>query len=75
MAKLPRLLDQFRDMTPSRQLALLTDKLQKIVAHHRFASFRPAILALGLVSLELELFTPDWFPVTLWLQSMSEVSI
>jgi hypothetical protein len=68
MSKNPQLLDKLPHMTPSRQLALLTDKFQRCQAVDSMLQYRPATLAVALLSLEMELFSVDWLPMTLWLQ-------
>ena len=70
---MPHLLDRFPHVTASRQLALLTEKLQTAASHHAFAAFRPAVLATAALSLELEQFHPDWFKLSIWCQALVQV--
>lgn len=73
MSRSPRLLDRCRQMTASRQLGILMDKMEKLIGCHVFLAYPPATLAVALISLELELFAPDWLAITIGLQSMAEV--
>lgn len=71
MSKSPHLLDRVPHVTASRQLNILTEKLVRCIGSHRLLSYKPSTLAVALLSLELELFTTDWFAATLWLQALS----
>lgn len=71
LSKSPHLLDRVPQVTPSRQLAILTEKLLRCLGSHRFLPFRPSTLAVALLSLELELFTADWLQATLWMQALA----
>jgi len=75
MANYPRLLDAYA-MTRSRQLGLLTAKLQSVVIDAS-ASLQhpPSTLALALLSLELERFWPNWVQGTLKLAELVQVEI
>ena len=73
LCRQPRLLDHVPQVTPSRQLALLTTKTQLCLADHRLARFSPATVAVAVLSLELELFAADWLPATIWLQTLAKV--
>ena len=57
-------------MTPSRQIAILTAKLICCMEHHGTTSVKPSVLAVALLSLELEALQVDWLPVTVWLQKL-----
>jgi len=73
LSQQPRLLDHLAGMTPSRQLSMLTDKLMHcVVNEYRLAAFPPAAVATALLSIELELFSTDWLPATIWLQTVSQ---
>ncbi|XP_076357236.1 cyclin-I-like isoform X1 [Tachypleus tridentatus] len=54
-------------------LCLLTRKLQISLANHRILQFKASTIALSLISLELEGSLPDWFAITVALQTFSEV--
>lgn len=62
------------EVTPARQLSLLTHKLLRCTSHHRLLAMSPSCRALAILSLELELFRPDWLPITLALQALAQVS-
>ncbi|XP_077983595.1 cyclin-I-like [Glandiceps talaboti] len=64
----PHLVVGLGQMSPSRHLSILTGRLQQCVGNHRLASFRGSILALALLSLELEILVPDWLAVTIMMQ-------
>ncbi|KAH9383475.1 hypothetical protein HPB48_024984 [Haemaphysalis longicornis] len=53
---------------------LLEAKLQICLDQASLAGSRPSTLALALVSLELETWTPNWFVITIALQRLVEVS-
>lgn len=64
------------DQTEQRLAALgplLEAKLQICLGQASLASSRPSTLALALVSLELETWTPNWFVITIALQRLVEV--
>ncbi|XP_064636349.1 cyclin-I-like [Lineus longissimus] len=69
----PHLLDNFSNLTPAHQLSALTAKLKLCLLHHQLMVYRPAILALSLLSLELEYYTQEWLPNTIMLQRMAMV--
>ena len=61
-------------MTPSRQLALLTRKLLTLLCHADITRDRPSVVALALISLELEQVTPEhWFTLNQMVQSAIQV--
>lgn len=70
----PHLLDNCGHMTPARQLSLVTAKLERCVSSHTSLLHAPSTLALALLSLELELFCPNWLSITFTLQKMVQVS-
>lgn len=69
----PRLLDHVPQVTVSRQLAMLTEKLMVCQIDHHLLSLPPAAQAVAILSLELELFSSDWLPATFWLQHHAQV--
>lgn len=69
----PRLLDHVPQVTVSRQLAMLTEKLMICAIDHHLLSLPPAALAVAILSLELELFSSEWLPATFWLQHHAQV--
>jgi len=68
LSNVPHLLDACGHMTPSRQLSLLTAKLEQVMCHHDVCTIPPSSLALAILSLELELFCPNWLTITFMLQ-------
>lgn len=73
LSNIPHLLDRFAHVTPARQMALLTRKLDVCVQRHESLDFRPSTLALSLLSLELEQFAGDWFTITHMVQRLVQV--
>ena len=71
MSKTPHLLDRCGS-TPSRQIAVLTEKLINCLQHHAISSVEPSVLAAALLSLELEALQTDWLPATVWLQTLAQ---
>jgi hypothetical protein len=62
-------------MTPARQLSLVMAKLERVVVSPLSLQHAPSTLALALLSLELELFSPNWLSITFTLQKMVQVRI
>lgn len=75
MANYPHLLDHYVNMTPSRQLSVLTAKLQGVLMDQRGLLYAPSTVALALLSLELEQFWPEWLAATLTLQKLVQVDL
>ena len=75
MTECPELLSNIQHMTPSRQLALVTHKLQACMKCEEACHWSPSIIAVSLLSLELEQFRADWFPLTLSLLKFIQVSV
>ncbi|ELU11623.1 hypothetical protein CAPTEDRAFT_120467, partial [Capitella teleta] len=69
----PHLLDNCGHMTPARQLTLVTAKMERCVVNRLSLQHAPSTLALALLSLELELFSPNWLSITYTLQKMVQV--
>lgn len=62
MGRFPYLLTHLEGMTPSRLLAVLTHKLMSLLCHADMMRDRPSVVALALVSLELEQVAQEhWF--------------
>ncbi|XP_076446080.1 cyclin-I-like [Babylonia areolata] len=71
MRSFPYLLTHLKNMTPSRFLALLTRKLLTLLCHANIARDRPSVVALALVSLELEQVVPQhWLQLNLMMQGV-----
>lgn len=69
----PQLLAAYSHMTPGHQLSALTTKLKLCLTHHELVTVRPAVLALSLLSLELEWYTSNWLAHIVMLQRMAMV--
>jgi hypothetical protein len=69
----PHLLDNCGHMTPARQLSLITAKMEECVVRQLSLQHAPSTLALALLSLELELFSPSWLSITYMLQRMVQI--
>ena len=74
MAHYPHLLDGFV-LTKSRQLCVLTKKLQAVMMDARSLMFPPSTLALTLLSLELEQFWPGCYVAVNQISSFIKVSM
>lgn len=71
----PDLLSTVPHVTPGLQLGLLTHKLQLCVTSSDYPQWSPSIIGVSLLSLELEQFRPDWFPLTLFLLKAVKVCL
>lgn len=73
MCYYPQLLNGLSNMTPSKHLAILTQKLLKCLGDHQITTFRPVTLSLSVISHELEQITPNWLSIVMMIQQMTEV--
>lgn len=63
------------NLTPSQQLSALTSKLFRLLCSHKLMVFRPSVLVLSLISLELETYVPQsWCPITMMLLGLTEIT-
>ena len=69
----PQLLAPLGQLSPSRHLSILTSRLSRCLTHHEVAIYSGSTLALSLLSLELEVLTPEWLALTIMLQRMLQV--
>jgi len=72
----PQLLEDVAlNLTPAKHLQRLTWKMQKIVANHQLAlSYRPAVLAVSLLSIDLEsIGVSDWQVVSNALEKICQI--
>lgn len=61
-------------LTPVKHLERLTWKMQRLTASHHFLAFRPAVIAVALLSVDLEVMdAPDWRLVTSTLEKIVRV--
>lgn len=70
MANYPRLLDGFVNVARTRQLWILTGKLEMILMNASCLRYSPSVIALSLLSLELEKFWKNWTEPTLKLAAL-----
>jgi hypothetical protein len=73
MANYPRLLDGYV-VARSRQMSILTTKLEMVLMDTHCLRFAPSTIALSLLSLELEKFWKDWAEPTIKLAALIGVS-
>lgn len=74
MRSFPNLLTHLEDMTPSRLLTTLTRKMLMLLCHSDVPRDRPSVVALALVSLELEQVVPrHWLKLNLMMQAIIQV--
>lgn len=72
----PRLLSElYRPVTFSQQLASMTSKLHACLCNQSLLSAKPIVLAIAILSLELEQCCHSWFPITVLMQRLTSVSI
>ncbi|MEE6460284.1 hypothetical protein FKM82_000908 [Ascaphus truei] len=69
----PRLLDEMPEMNPSQRVALLTRQLLQCMASYQLMQFKGSMLALALLSLEMEKLLPDWLTLTIELLQTAEM--
>ncbi|XP_075462920.1 cyclin-I isoform X1 [Ascaphus truei] len=69
----PRLLDEIPEMNPSQRVALLTRQLLQCMASYQLMQFKGSMLALALLSLEMEKLLPDWLTLTIELLQTAEM--
>ncbi|XP_040180035.1 cyclin-I isoform X1 [Rana temporaria] len=69
----PQMLDRMPEMNPSQHLALLTRQLLQCVASHQLLQFKGSMLALAVLSLNMEKLLPDWLGLTIKLLQTAEM--
>lgn len=69
----PNLLSSFKHITVERQMTVLVYKLFIAESGCDILFFKPSTRALALLSLELELFCPDWLGVTIMFQNFMQI--
>ncbi|KAK5851650.1 hypothetical protein PBY51_023189 [Eleginops maclovinus] len=66
-------LDSMLDLNPSQHLSLLTRRLYHCLADHTLLQLRGSMLALALITLELETCCPDWLALTIELLRKAQI--
>ncbi|KAK5900477.1 hypothetical protein CgunFtcFv8_025435 [Champsocephalus gunnari] len=66
-------LDSMLELNPSQHLALLTRRLYHCLADHTLLQLRGSMLALALITLELETCCPDWLALTIELLRKAQI--
>ncbi|KAK2169076.1 hypothetical protein LSH36_12g08058 [Paralvinella palmiformis] len=74
LSSVPNLLSGLVHMTPGRQLSQLTRNLQAMLMNNNSLQFAPSVLALAVITTELQQFLPQWFTVTHIMQIHVQVS-
>ncbi|KAF3848733.1 hypothetical protein F7725_015230 [Dissostichus mawsoni] len=66
-------LDSMLELNPSQHLSLLTRRLYHCLADHTLLQLRGSMLALALITLELETCCPDWLALTIELLRKAQI--
>ncbi|XP_044935853.1 cyclin-I isoform X4 [Mustela putorius furo] len=69
----PQLLFSLPRLSPSQHLAVLTKQLLHCMACNQLLQFKGSMLALAMVSLEMEKLIPDWLPLTIELLQKAQM--
>ncbi|XP_041615027.1 cyclin-I isoform X2 [Vulpes lagopus] len=69
----PQLLFSLPKLSPSQHLAVLTKQLLHCMACNQLLQFKGSMLALAIVSLEMEKLIPDWLPLTIELLQKAQM--
>lgn len=70
----PQLLFSLPKLSPSQHLAVLTKQLLHCMACNQLLQFKGSMLALAIVSLEMEKLIPDWLPLTIELLQKAQMA-
>lgn len=71
----PQLIFSLPKLSPSQHLALLTKQLLHCMACNQLLQFKGSMLALAMISLEMEKLIPDWLPLTIELLQKAQVGV
>ncbi|KAG8593532.1 hypothetical protein GDO81_000865 [Engystomops pustulosus] len=69
----PQLLDNIPEANPSQHVALLTRQLLQCIASHQLLQFKGSMLALAVLSLDMEKLFPDWLALTIKLLQSAQM--
>lgn len=69
----PQLLFSLPKLSPSQHLVILTKQLLHCMACNQLLQFKGSMLALAMVSLEMEKLIPDWLPLTIELLQKAQM--
>ncbi|XP_016042241.1 cyclin-I isoform X2 [Erinaceus europaeus] len=69
----PQLLFSLPKLSPSQHLAVLTKQLLHCMAFNQLLQFKGSMLALAMVSLEMEKLIPDWLSLTIELLQKAQM--
>lgn len=75
MCYYPQLLEDLTNMTPTRHLTIISRNLFYCLCDHRLVKYRPIILSLAVLSLELEQITPAWLSIINTVIQMAEIEV
>ncbi|XP_063775694.1 cyclin-I isoform X1 [Pseudophryne corroboree] len=73
MTTSPQLLDRMPEINSSQHVALLAHQLLQCVASHQLLQFKGSMLALAVLSLNMENLVPDWLALTIKLLQSAQM--
>lgn len=69
----PQLLDSLPKISLSQHMAFLTKQLHRCLACHQYLRFKGSVLALAVISFEIEKLIPDWLALTIDLLKKAQI--